>query len=205
MQLVGWLLVAGLVIAGAGGGIGSARGFNAAFWKLPLDGKLEFVHDHRRDWWGEAIAGVVALFVTTSGVGGLTYLLSDAGEPVTAFVALGGYLVAMSAWVFGLIAQTAGFPRAASQRAHSGQTPDWIRGIFAAAYLAEGVWVIGANLAYIAVGVAMLQSGLVAAWAGWAAVVIGAAIPVAVAVFRDGFPQLPYLVPFVVGIALLIA
>jgi hypothetical protein len=205
MQLVGWLLVAGLVIAGAGGGIGSARGFNAAFWKLPPDGKLDFVHGHRRDWWGIALAELVAVIVTTAGMVGLTYLLADAGEPVLASVALGGYLVTTSAWVFGLVAQTSGVPRAASQRADSGRSPDWIDGVWGAVYLAEGTWVIGANLAYIVAGVAVLQTGLVAAWAGWAAVALGAGIPLAVTAVRDFFPQLSLLVPFVFGIALLIS
>lgn len=204
MQLVGWLLVAGLVVAGLGGGIGSARGFNGAFWKLPLDDKLDHVSGHRRDWWGIALAELVAVFVTTPGVVGLAYLLSDAGEPVLAFVALGGYLVAMSAWVFGLIAQTTGVLRAASQRAESARTPDWIRGVWDAVYLAEGVWVIGANLAFAVAGVAVLQSGLAAAWAGSVAVALGVGIPLAVAVLRDGFPQLSFFVPFVLGIALLI-
>ena len=63
---------------------------------------------------------------------------------------------------------------------------------------------VGANLAHVVVGWAILQSGLVGAWAGWAAIVIGVGIPVAVALRRDLFPQLSLLVPFVLGIALLI-
>jgi hypothetical protein len=66
------------------------------------------------------------------------------------------------------------------------------------------VWVIGANLAYVLVGWAILQSGLVGAWAGWAAIVLGVGIPVAIALVRDLFPQLGLLVPFILGIALLI-
>ena len=73
-----------------------------------------------------------------------------------------------------------------------------------ACYLAEWVWVIGANLAYVLIGWAILQSGLVAAWAGWAAIVLGIGILVAIALVRDLAPQLSLLVPFIVGIALLV-
>jgi hypothetical protein len=204
MQLAGLMLVAGLVIAGVAGGIGSARGYGGAFWKLPLDDKLDFIHDHRPDWWWIALADLAGVFAVTAGMAGATYLLADAGAPVLAYASLGGYLLAMSAWVFGLIAQTAGAARAATQRAESGSTPPWISGMWDACYLAEWVWVIGANLAYVLVGWAILQSGLVGAWVGWAAVVLGAAIPLAIALIRDLFPQLSLLVPFILGIALLL-
>jgi hypothetical protein len=204
MQLAGFMLVTGLVIAGTGGGLGSARGYGGTFWRLSLDGKLDFIHGHRRDWWWIALAELAGVFAVTAGMAGSTYLLADAGAPVLAYASLGGYLLAMSAWVFGLIAQTAGAARAATEKAESGHTPPWIQGLWDACYLAEWVWVIGANLAYVVVGWAILQSGLVGAWAGWAAIVLGVGIPVAIALVRDLFPQLGLLVPFILGIALLI-
>lgn len=204
MQLAGLMLVTGLVIAGVAGGLGSARGYDGAFWKLPLADKLDFIHGHRRDWWWIALADLAGVFAVTAGMAGATYLLADAGAPVLAYAALGGYLLAMSAWVFGLIAQTAGAARAATDKADSGSTPPWIQGLWDACYLAEWVWVFGANLAYILVGWAVLQSGLVAAWAGWAAVVLGVGIPAAIALVRDLFPQLSLLVPFILGVALLV-
>ena len=73
-----------------------------------------------------------------------------------------------------------------------------------AGYLAEGVWIVGANLAYALVGVAILETGLVASWAGWTSLVVGAAIAVVVPIKRAGFPQLGILVPSIVGIALII-
>ncbi|HSJ36200.1 MAG TPA: hypothetical protein VLB85_14205 [Acidimicrobiia bacterium] len=204
MQLAGLMLMAGLVIAAVSAGLGSARGYSGKFWRLSLDDKLDFVHDHRPDWWWMAVADLAAIFAATAGMAGATYLLADDGAPVLAYAALGGYLLAMSAWVFGLITQTAGAARAATQRAESGATPPWISGMWDACYLAEWVWVIGANLAYVLVGWAILQSGLVAAWAGWAAVVIGIGIPAALAMVRDLAPQLSLLVPFILGIALLV-
>lgn len=204
MQLVGWLLVGALLVSAVAGLAGSARGYNGAFWRLPLDDKLDFVHTHRRDWWWMAGLDLTAMFAVTAGTLGITYLLAEAGRPLVAYVGFGGYLVAMAAWVFGLVTQAAMVPRAATQRFESGGTPAWIQGLWDAAYLAEGVWVIGANLAYVIIGVALLQSDLVAAWAGWAAIGVGAAIAVTVVLVRDGFPQLSLIVPLVVGIALLV-
>jgi hypothetical protein len=98
------------------GGLGSARGYGGTFWRLSLDDKLDFIHDHRRDWWWIALADLAGVFAVTAGMAGSTYLLADAGAPVLAYASLGGYLLAMSAWVFGLIAQTAGAARAATRR-----------------------------------------------------------------------------------------
>jgi hypothetical protein len=100
--------------------------------------------------------------------------------------------------------QTASASQAAVQRAESGATPKWIHPFWEAAYLAEGAWVVGSNLAYAVIGLAIILSGLVGAWAGWAALVIGILIPVVFLATRFGFPQLGLIVPFVLGVAVII-
>ena len=204
MLLVGILLVAGLglILVEA---VGFTRGgYDADFWKLPLDAKLDHVAKHRRDWWWISIWSLVGIFLMTAGLAGLTQLISADGEPVLAFVSFGGYLVALFAWVFALIAQAATVSRAATERAETGKTPSWIHPFWDAGYLAEGVWIVGANIAYAVVGIAILQSGVVAAWAGWATIGLGVLIPIAVLLIRNGFPQLAEVAPFVLGIALII-
>ena len=84
------------------------------------------------------------------------------------------------------------------------ETPNWIHPFRDAGYLAEGAWILGTNIAYAVIGVAILQSGLVATWSGWAAIGLGVLIPVVVLVTRVGFPQLGLLVPFIVGISVII-
>lgn len=202
--LVGLLLVASLLLI-AVEAVGYTRGgYNAAFWKLPLDEKLDQVNQHQWEWWWVSIWELVGLFLLTAGMFGLTDLLSAAGESTTAYVALGGYLIAVFAGLFGLIIQSSSVSQAATQRSESGQTPAWIHPFWQAGYLAEGVWVVGANLAYALVGVAILETGLVASWAGWTSLVVGAAIAVVVPVTRAGFPQLGILVPSIVGIVLIV-
>lgn len=205
MLVVGLLLMAGLGLSAIGGGVAYRRGrYDGDFWKLPLDDKLDHVHQNRRDWWWVSLWQLGGIFVMTAGLAGFTYLLSQEGEAVLAYVAFGGYLVVAMAWIFGLITQTTAIPVAATQRDEAGETPAWIHAAWSAGYLAEGAWVIGANLAYAAMGVAILLSGLLAAWAGWVAVGLGVAIPSVVFVTRYGFPELGKVVPFVIGIAALL-
>lgn len=205
MIIVGILLLSGLLLV-AVEAVGYGRGgYNSAFWRLPLDAKLDHLSGHRWWWWWISIWGLVGLFLMTGGVGGLTFLLADAGEPVLAFVALGGYLVALFSWVFGVIVQGAAVSRAAEQRVETGETPDWLHPLWKAAYVAEAAWVIGANLAYALFGAAALGSGLVGDWAGWVAIVAGVLIPVIVVITRTGFPQLVLFAPTVIGIALLLS
>ncbi len=97
-------------------------GYNSEFWRLPLDDKLDRVAVHRWEWWWVSVWELVGLFLMTGGIAGLTYLLTEEGEPVLASVAFGGYLVALFAWVFGLIAQAGAVSQAASQRTETGES-----------------------------------------------------------------------------------
>jgi hypothetical protein len=204
MLLVGILLVSGLgmiIVESPGYNRG---GYDGKFWKLPLDDKLDHVVENKKYWWWISVWGLVGVLLMTSGLMGFTYLLADAGEPVLAYVAIGGYLVALMAWVMGMVLQAPVIVKAATERADTGGTPGWLHPFWDTGYLAEGVWILGANLAYAVMGLAILQSGLVGTWAGWAALVLGLLIPIAIVITKAGFPQLAEVVPFIVGIALII-
>ena len=204
MLLVAALLLSGLVLV-AVESVGYVRGgYDSAFWRLPLDAKLDQVAEHRWEWWWVSVWGLVGLFSLSSGMFGLSYLLAEAGEPILASVALGGYAVAAVAWVAGLIIQAASVSEAAKQRADTGTTPSWLHPFWNGAFLAELSWISGANVAYALIGVAILQTGLVSDWAGWITLVGGTVIAIGVLTTREGFPQLGYVPPAVIGIALLI-
>lgn len=202
--LVGVLLLSGFALI-AVESVGYVRGgYNSAFWRLPLDQKLDHVADHRWEWWWITLWPLVGLFTVSGGVFGLTYLLADGGEPVLAYVALGGFVISVLSWVFGVSIQAAAVSEASKQRTEAGVTPEWIHPFWNAAFLLEVVWIVGSNIAYSLVGVAILQTGVVADWAGWVALIAGAVTAVVVLFVRDGFPQLGILVPAVIGVALLI-
>ncbi len=204
MILVGVLLLSGLILMFVEA-VGYVRGgYSSAFWKLPLDEKLDHVEAHRWEWWWVSLWGLVGLFALTGGVFGLGYLLADAGEPILASVAVGAFTVAVFASVGGLVVQATSVSEAARQRTETGGTPSWLHPAWNGAFVAELSWISGANLAYALIGFTILETGLVAAWAGWVTLIAGALIAVGVVLAREGFPQLGYLSPAVVGIALLI-
>ena len=204
MVLVAILLLSGLGLV-AVESVGYVRGgYDSAFWKLPLDDKLDHVEGHRWEWWWVSVWGLVGLFLLSGGMFGLTQLLAEAGEPVLASAALGGYVVAVLAWVIGLTIQAAAVSEAARQRADTGTTPSWLHPFWNGAYFAELSWITGANLAYVLIGVTALRTGLVSGWAGWITLIGGIVIATGVLITREGFPQLGYLPPAVIGIALLI-
>lgn len=205
MVLVGILLVSGLALVVVES-VGNIRGgYGSKFWQLPLDEKLDHVAQNRWAWWWLSIWELVGLFTMTGGVVGFVQIVTEEGEGVLAHVALGGYLVALIAWLFGLTIQSAAVSRASAQRADTGETPAWLQPLWDAAYLSEGVWIVGSNLAYAVLGAAVVRSEVVGTWAGWAAIGLGILIPVVVLSIRDGFPQLGYLSPTLLGIAVLIA
>ena len=69
------------------------------------------------------------------------------------------------------------------------------------------IYVVMAFLAEAAIGGAVIQAGLLAAWIGWATILWNIAWLVALSLIsrRDMyFPALHYLMPLVIGIALLL-
>ncbi|HSI93436.1 MAG TPA: hypothetical protein VK925_08030 [Jiangellaceae bacterium] len=170
------------------------------FWALPLDDKLDHIGRHTRAWWRINLPWFPTLAVTTAGLAGLAFLLADPW----AWAALGGYLLAAGAWAIAVAQQTAGMAVAAEQRAESGETPAWAHATWQVGYVLEGVWVLLANLAAAAYGVAVLRTDLLPSWLGWAAIAVGLAIPAGVLLTRNGFPHLALPVPLALGVALLI-
>ena len=204
MVVVGILLLSGLVLTTVES-VGYARGgYDSAFWKLPLDEKLDHVAGHRWQWWWISIWSLVGLFTVSGGVFGFTRMLSDQGEPTLAYVALGGYVVVVIAWVFGVTIQAAAVSEASTQRVDTGATPSWLHPLWRAAYLSELTWIVGSNIVYAVLGGLILRTNLVADWAGWVALIVGVLTAFIVAFRREGFPQLGILIPALLGIAVLI-
>jgi hypothetical protein len=202
MTLVGVLLVSGLS-ASLVGSLSLRSGYNSAFWRLPLDEKLDHIATQLRAWWWMSIWELVGLFALTGGILGLTWLLVDVGEPVLAFVAVGVYTVALIPWMFGLTFQAAGVARAARSRGETGRTPEWLQASWDTAFMGEMTWVLGSNVGHAVFGLALVQTTLVASWVGWLAFGVALAVITSVAIVRDGFPQLGSLVPLIIGVALL--
>lgn len=183
-------------------GIVEARGgMGGEFWRRPIDGKLDHIVGHRREWW---VMGAMWIGILAAAMGGTTALVAAVGDG-WAWVGLGALAISAACWLIGVVLQTAGGAVAATQRAEQGVTPDWVHPLWSAAWMCELSWVVVANLAYVAIGVGVLREGAPGAWAGWAAILGGGLFVAAVAATRRAFPQLALLVPIALGVAALLA
>ena len=189
-------------------GVVLARGGYAtgAFWAAPWDAKLDHIVDHRREWaWMHALwIGILAVVVA----GGTAFaaLLADAGEEAPAVLALGAFLLGAFAWLVGILLQGGPVDVAARARRETGATPGWLRALTAAVGRAEVAYIVLASTAYLVWGTAMVDAGFPAVWAGWASIALAvlSLTGLVLAPSRMTFPELPLLVPVVVGIALVL-
>lgn len=179
-------------------------GYNAAFWRLELDDKLDHIAEEPRHWARVGMIWLPNLVLVGAGMTAFTFQLSTTGEGTLAFLALGAYLVGAAAWLVGTLLQTSAVGQAAAVRAGTGETPDWLRAFWNAGWAAEVVFIAAANAAFVVWGLAMLRGGYPADWMGWTAIVLGLLALALVASTREGFPHLGVIVPIVLGVALLL-
>lgn len=128
---------------------------------------------------------MAAFLINVLGFTLLENLLHDAGERVFARLALAIYLISAAVLV---VAETNFLSRGGS------------------IYPQIVAHVILTFLAQAAFGAAILQAGLVAPWAGWAAVLWNLGLLVIMPIFYPQdmyFPWLHYVAPLMIGIALL--
>lgn len=149
-----------------------------AFLKWPINEMSSHLIWER----GLVIGGVLA---TVLGLALLEDLLRAAGEPVLSRLGMVTYL-------FGAVVVVT------AETAYLGQR-DWI-------YPQIVLYVVLAFLAQAAFGASLLQSGLVAGWAGWAAIIwnVGWLLVMLIVRPRDiYYPVLHHVAPLMIGIALL--
>jgi hypothetical protein len=207
-RIVGLALVLLLPLF-VGTGIVSARGgyATASFWRSERDRKLERITEHTGEWLWLHGVWVVLLVVLAGGMAGAATLVSDAGEPALAGIGVGIFLVSVVAWLVGVLLQ--GPPAAIAARVlrEEGRSPSWLEPLFTAVGWVEVTYVAGTAASYVILGAAMVDSEVPAAWAGWVAIVVGA-LTILGSVFTRGavtFPELPLVVPIVIGVAFLVA
>jgi hypothetical protein len=173
--------------------------FGRTFWESPLDVKLDHVGQHSHAWRLMTLPWFPILAVTTAGLAGLSFLLAD----VAAWTAFGLFILAAEAWLIVMSLQNGTTMVAAQRRAQTGDTPDWAVAVWQAGFVLEQVWIVLANLAAVGYGMAVLRTDMLPGWSGWAAIVVGLAIPILVLVTRDGFPGLALPAYLTLGVALL--
>ncbi|MDX1659360.1 MAG: hypothetical protein R3343_11110, partial [Nitriliruptorales bacterium] len=135
-------------------GVSATRaGFDAAFWRRPLEEKLPHIVDHPRVWIGMGAVWPPLLVLVCAGMAAFSLQLADAGSGTWAFLALGAYLVGAFTWLLGVLIQTPVVLSAARERDTTGETPTWLEGLWNGAWWAELTYVLAANVAFVAWGV----------------------------------------------------
>jgi hypothetical protein len=179
-------------------------GYKSDFWKLPRDEKLDHIATQPGYW---TRMGVVWLPILTLSVAGLTafsHQLASVEAGTLAYLALGAFGFGAVAWMIGSLVQTSAVRRAAELRAAEGTTPGWLDAAWNLAWWAELTYIVAANLAFVAWGIAILDAGFPAMWMGWTAIIGGVIALMLVAFARQAFPQLGVLVPIALGVALVL-
>jgi hypothetical protein len=148
-------------------------------WKWPSAQTTEFLR------WERSLV-IAAMLINVMGFVLLENMLRTAGDPIISRLALVTYLIGA---VLIVVAETA--------------------------FLGSGEWsmpqvllhVVLAFLAQAAFGAALLRTGLVPGWAGWATVVWNLALPVVLILFSPHdlyYPAAHHIAPLIIGIALLL-
>jgi hypothetical protein len=198
------LLLVALLVAD---GVISARGrYDGDFWAAERDRKIEHIAEHPREWIWMGIAWVLMLAVMTTGMSVFSVLLGQRGESTLAAVGLGSFVLGAVSFLVATFIQVGPSGVAARVRSESGATPGWLEPLWIAASWAEMSYIMLTSLAYLVWGVGMVNIGFPATWAGWASMAVGglSVVGLMTAPSRVGFPQLPLVVPIVLGIALVI-
>ncbi len=206
-RLVGFILLLLVPLLVADGVIEMRGRYNSAFWTSDLDRKLDHIPGYARHWVWVGIGMILLLAAATAGLSAFSVLLGQAGEETLAAIALGFFLLGAFGFVAAIFLQFGPVELAARVRRDTGATPGWLEPMWTASGWAETTYIILASLAYVVWGLGMVNSAFPSAWAGWASIAIGglSVVGVMIAPARFGFPQLPLLVPIVVGVALVIS
>ncbi|HYI74107.1 MAG TPA: hypothetical protein VEW90_02470 [Gaiellaceae bacterium] len=200
------LLVAPLLVAT---GYMSARGGYASgsFWRSTRDEKLDRIIDAREYWLWMHATWVVLLLVLAGGMTGVGFVLAGAGEPALAGIGIGLSLISIACWLVGVVLQGPPAAIAAELRHETGHTPGWLAPLFTVVGWTELAYVAGTAAAYVVLGAAMVGSGEPSGWAGWVSIVFGGVTILATVLARHAatFPELPLVVPVVLGVAFVLA
>jgi hypothetical protein len=198
-RIVGWLLLLGAVVFWAGAFTPPYR----QWMGVPIEEYLSIVGAHRRNWFAMHVLFGLGTVITVAGLAGLSIALRASGDRFWATVAIALFSLAAVLWLVQVAFRVSVEPWAAGELARDGRVPAifpalqrWMGALFA-------VFMLTGYLALAAFGAALLASPTLPRWAGWVALVFGlVAVPgFATVVFQP--PLMLFVVPFVLGIAVL--
>lgn len=158
-------------------------------------------------WWQAVnLTFSTGIIVTAMGLALLSTLLRESGDAMFAGQGLVVFLIATSLWVVQMVANLSMATWAADEVARSGAMPPTAEAWPRAFELLVHTYMVLAYVATALFGAAIVASGLLDPWAGWAALVAGVAgaASIVLAGSRLAIPLLIHVVPAALGVLLLI-
>jgi len=198
--ITGWVLLAVVPLVVWDGAGGMRAGFDSAFWAKPLPEKLPLIADRRRAWDRLSLVWLPITVLLSAGLTAFAFQLAGTEDGVWGLLGLGVFLPLATVFMgtISLMATTIG--RAAAD----GSVPAWAEPVWQASGWVERAFVIGANLAYVSIGVGVVASGYPAEWAGWVAIASGAGIALWASLRDYFFQHMTLITPLSLGVALLL-
>lgn len=206
-RIAGLLLAAGTLSFFAGASIPLLTDLGVRVWGASLPQFLELVAAHPTTWLWTNSLFVASIPLTVAGLGLLTVLLREAGERVFATVGLLVFGLGAALWLAVNAASLSATIWAAEEMVRSGAMPAGVELLARWTGDMGFLYLLLAYAATMAYGVAMLQTPLVPAWAGWAWIVFGALGEVSVVSDLPSPLSIPagvHFMPLLLGIVVLL-
>lgn len=207
-RLTGIVLMASF-IAFAIGGILPIVGKQGSMdiFTLPVREHLLAVARNAVVWrWANVFMGVAAV-ILLAGLSMLTTLLELANERLYSRLGLMGWLVSAVLWVIFSVFRGVVTVTAAQKMGASGTTGAVLALYEPLAQWGFALFYVSAVLGFLALaayGGALLQVGLVPAWAGWATLLFSLALLAQLLIVGDTLPAFHYVLPALLGVLLVI-
>lgn len=174
---------------------------NQRIYTLPSEDQLDAIGHNPGAWrWANVLMGAAAILL----VSGLALVAALLGDATLARLGLTIFTIAAVMWVV-FSAYRATVPiQVADMMASGGSIPAYHQAL---AQWAGALFTTYATLAFLslaAYGGAIIQTGLLAGWVGWATVIFSLGLLLLMLVMGDTLPYFHYLPPLLIGILLLI-
>jgi hypothetical protein len=180
-------------------------GFDNDFFARPVGEKLPHVAEHTSAWLRLGTAWIPITVLLVAGFAAFALQIAEAGEPVLAALGFGTFMVGALAFIVAVVPATHAVAAAAEVHKETGGIPSWLGPLWAASGIAERTFVVSANLAYVAWGIAMVDTGFPAEWAGWTAFITGLLLASWASLQDYHFQHMTLITPIAVGVALVLA
>ena len=177
---------------------------NLWIFTLPVREHLLVVADNAAVWrWANIFMGAAAIAMV-AGLTMLTTILEGAGERTLSRLGLVGFLFAAVLWVVFSAFRAVITVSAAQELVTTGTVPPYYEPLAQWGFALFYVYAVVGFLALAAYGGALLQVGLVPAWAAWATMIFSIAMLALLLITGDTLPAFHYFPPLLIGILLLV-